>query len=277
MRLLRPTSSAAKIGWRSAILILCLAAPAPAATLLPVGPIAFGSNSEFDNRFKESSLLAGGFPTNGLARNASGFLSATNVPTSLAVYDTAATGGSNGLGGTGGGDANNDLSNFTISAEFASSVPGIAGGFLLRLNNSEAGGYVATVRNLAPFQIQFSLFEGASFTSAGFNIFNQVVLLPPPFSVAANTFYEFRLTVNGGNFQFNFANGSAVANFTDLTVSSTIGQVGIIVDTLAPGTTSLMDNFQIRAVPEPSSAALCIVALVAGAASWPRKRRTAAS
>lgn len=228
---------------------------ASAETILPVGPIVFSSNADYDNNFKEPTTWPGPFPLNGLARDAAGYLTLTNIPTSLAVFDSSATGGVGGFGGTAGGDANSDLSDFTVSADFASSVPGgVGGGFLLRLDGAEGSGYAAGVHSLDPFTIAFDLFEGASFENAGLNIYSEVVPLPFGFSVEANTFYTFSVKADGGSFLFDFANGAAQGSFTDGTVSATTGQVGIILDTLAPGVTSRLDNFQV--VPEPSSFAL---------------------
>lgn len=226
-----------------------------AATVLPVGPISFSGNSDYDSAFKEPNPFLAD-----LQRNAAGYLSVFNSPTALAIFDTSASGGVGGSGGLIGSDTNNDLSDFTISADLASSLPGIGGGFLLRLNGSEGAGYLAHVRSLNPFTVVFDLFEGASAISAGFQIFSTAVPLPIGVSVAANTFYTFKVTAVGGTFAFDFANGAAKATFTDFTPSATVGQVGIVVDNLASGATARLDNFRIAAVPEPSSIVLAVLA-----------------
>jgi hypothetical protein len=237
--------------------------------MLPVGPITFSANSDYDKAFKEPAIPQ----LDDMQRDAAGYLSVFNTPTSIAIYDTSASGGAGGSGGVTGSDANNDLSNFTISADLASSFAGVGGGFLLRLNASEAGGYTAAVHNLNPFAVAFDLFEGSSAISAGFNIFSTVVPLPIGFSVAPNTFYTFKVTATGGKFDFDFAGGAATATFTDFTPSATVGQVGIVVDNLGPGGTARLDNFRIAAVPEPSSVVLAALAAVVPLARCLRSRR----
>lgn len=260
--------------WRLALLLLGWSmANWSAATTLPVGPITFGTDASYDSSFKEPPTAPFAPILNGLSRNAAGYLFVNGLQSSLALYDTAATGGFNGLGGTGGGDANKDLSDFTVSADFANSLPGIGGGFLLRFNSSEANGYAAGVHSLDPFAVQFDLYEGANQYTAGLQIFSQVAVFPAGFSVAANTFYEFKVTVSGGTFKFDFAHGKATANFTDFTVSATSGQVGIEVDTLAPNTYAELDNFKITAVPEPSGMVLAALGLAALSAVRAKRAR----
>jgi len=222
------------------------------ATTLPVGPITFSSNSDYDNNFRESP------PVNGILRSANGYLELSGTPTGIAVFDTSATGGANGQGGTGGLDVNSDLSSFTISADVASSVAGGIGvGFLLRLNSSEAGGYVAGAHFFPPFttgtnKVAFDIGEGAGFTGAGLRIFHQEV--PVSSTPLADTFYNFKVSVSGGTFSFDFNHGAASASFTDTTVTATSGQVGIVLDAASPFAATRLDNFTI--VPEPSTFAL---------------------
>ena len=221
------------------------------ATTLPVGPITFSSNADYDANFKESSF-------NGISRSTSGYLEVSGVPTATAAFDTSATGGVNGSGGTGGSDANNDLANFTLSADVASSVAGgIGAGFLLRLNNSEAGGYLAVVHTQGTSSVTFDIGEGASLTSAGANIFSRTISLSG-LTVAANTFYHYKVTISGGTFSFDFGSGAATASFTDTTVTATVGQAGILMDTFSPSSATRMDNFSI--VPEPPNSTFVLVA-----------------
>jgi hypothetical protein len=224
------------------------------ATTLPVGPITFSTNADYDSNFKESSSF------NGISRNANGYLEVSGVPTATAAFDTSATGGINGQGGTGGGDANIDLSNFAISADIASSVSGgIGAAFLLRLNSAEAGGYVASVHTQGTTAVTFDIGEGASLTSSGAHIFSTTVTLSG-LTTAANTFYNFKVTISGGAFSFDFGSGAATTNFTDTTVSATVGQVGILMDTFSPSAATRMKNFAV--VPEPTSSCLIILSVV---------------
>jgi len=229
------------------------------ATTLPVGPITFSSNSDYDKSFKEPPAPPPPlYPLDGIVRSPNGYLQLSGTPSGIAVFDTSATGGANGQGGTGGLDANNDLSNFTISADVASSVAGGIGvGFLLRLNSSEAGGYVAGAHFFPPFttgtgKVAFDIGEGAGFTGAGLRIFHQEV--PVSSTPLADTFYNFQVSVSGGTFSFDFNHGAASASFTDTTVTATSGQVGIVLDAASPFAATRLDNFTI--VPEPSIFAL---------------------
>ena len=64
-------------------------------------------------------------------------------------------------------------------------------------------------------------------------------------TVAADTFYNFKVSLSGGVFLFNFGSGAATATFTDTSVSATTGQVGIILDTVSPAAATRLDNFEI--------------------------------
>lgn len=251
-QLLRPTIALA--AW-------LIAAAAFGGTNLPVGPIAYSSNADYDANFKEPPQFSGA------SRSAAGYVEAINVPTAIAVFDTSATGGAGGAGGTGGGDANNDLANFTISADLASTAAGgVGGAFLLRLNNAEAAGYAVGVHSLSTTAVRFEVYENSSVVSAGTRIFVQDVPLAGV-TLTANTFYPYKVAANGGTFQLDFAGGAAATAFTDATVSATVGQVGFVLDTLAPGVATRLDNFAI--VPEPSCALLL---LVGGPASLAARR-----
>jgi len=223
------------------------------ATTLPVGPITFGTNASYDANFKESL-------DTGTTRDAAGYLQLQGFQVGSAVFDTSATGGANGFGGTGGSDANNDLSNFTISADLASSVSGgIGAGFLLRLNAAEANGYFAAAVTQGTNYVEFDLSEGAGLNSGpGITIFSTILPLTG-LTVATNTFYPFKVNVSNGTFAFNFGSGAATASFTDTTVSATTGQVGFVLETISPTAATRLDNFAIT--PEPGTASLLVLSL----------------
>lgn len=220
-----------------------------AATTLPFGPLPFSINAGYDLFFKEPQPpFNGPFPTNGIARSGSGYLSLSGQPTGLAVLDTSSTGGVNGQGGTAGSDANNDLMDFRISADLACSANNLfGGGFMLRLNNSEADGYLATVHAVSPSMVVFDVYAGASLDSPGFSIFSQGVPLSGV-TLTGNTFYPFKVTMVGKAFDFDFANGAATATYTDVAETPAPGQVGIILDTANQFVATRLDNFQIRAI-----------------------------
>jgi hypothetical protein len=234
------------------VISLCPTLAVQAATTLPFGPITFGTNASYDSNFKES------FFDPGNTRSADGYLQLQGFQYGPAIFDTSATGGSNGSGGTGGSDANNDLSNFTISADVATSEVGQFGaGFLLRLNSSEANGYFASFLVAGPTSVTFDLFEGASLNGGfGNNIFSTTVPLTG-LSFATDTFYAFKVTANNNTFSFDFGAGAGKASFTDSTPSATVGQVGFVLTTAGPSAATRLDNFAI--VPEPGTASLILV------------------
>lgn len=232
---------------------LCPLLNLTAATVLPVSPLTFESNSDYDSSFKESQSFNGAF------RSPNGYLEVLGVPNATAAFDTSANGGVNGSGGSSGSDANNDLSNFTVSADAASSVAGGIGvGFLLRMNSSESNGYLAAMFTQGTTAVTFNVFEGAGLNTAGTPIFGSTIPLTG-LTIAANTFYPFKVTIAGGVFSFDFGSGAAVASFTDTSVSAITGQVGFSLSTLSPTSATRLDNFTI--VPEPSSSDLILISL----------------
>ena len=235
------------------LISLCPLLCARAATTLPVGPITFGTNASYDANFKESVFDTGN------TRNAAGYLQLQGFQYGPAIFDTSATGGLNGSGGSGGNDANNDLSNFTISGDLASSEVGQFGaGFLLRLNSAEASGYFASVITTGSNSVSFDLFEGAGLNEGfGFNIFSINVPMSN-LSFATNTFYTFKVTADNGTFSFDFGSGAAKASFTDTSLSATVGQAGFVLTTASPSAATRFDNFAV--VPEPGTFGLLGVA-----------------
>ena len=240
---------------------------ASGATTLPIGPITFSTNASYDANFKESVFDVGN------TRNAAGYIQLQGFQYGPAIFDTSATGGSNGFGGTGGSDANNDLANFTISGDLASSEVGqFGGGFLLRLNSAEGGGYFASVLSASETSVVFDLFEGAGLNEGfGTKIFSATVPMTG-LAFAINTFYAFKVTALNSTFSFDFGAGAATASFTDSTPSATIGQVGFVITTASPSAATRLDNFAI--VPEPGTATSLVLAGTALFA-WRNGRRSA--
>ncbi len=234
--------------------LLALALVAPLARMPaegPVGPFTFFNNAEYDSNFKESIFDRGN------TRDSAGYLKLVGFQYGPAVFDTSATGGFNGSGGTDGNDANSDFSNFTISADFASSEEGVFGmGFLLRLDSNEANGYFAAVLANSADSVEFDLFAGAGLNEGfGSNIFSTVVPLNG-LTLTTNRFFPFKVTAKDGNFGFDFGVGAATASFTDTTPSATVGQVGFVLTTASPSAATRMDNFAV--VPEPAATVLAL-------------------
>ena len=96
---------------------ICPLLCADAATTLPVGPITFSTNADYDSKFKESSFDTGN------TRNAAGYLQVQDFQYGPAVFDTSASGGVNGSGGTAGSDE--DVARLNVSVHDTFCVSGI--------------------------------------------------------------------------------------------------------------------------------------------------------
>ena len=163
------------------------------ATVLPVGPITFSSDSDYDGMFKEPGPPPDPFtpPFNGIRRSDSGQLTLTGAPSGLAVFDSSATGGVGGAGGTNGGDANNDLGDIVISADFGTTSPGIlGGGFLMRLDDNEQNGLLTAVHSLTPNLLVFEIFSGANLQNPGAPVAGRQVRLDGQ-ALRADEMYRF--------------------------------------------------------------------------------------
>jgi len=247
-----------------AFLLLALgisAATSQAVTTLPVGPITFSSNADYDNNFKEG--------TNGNLRINTATLAVTSPANTVAfgsaIYDTSVTPGTGGNGGTGGTNANNDLSDFTVGStiQFQNRATTSTIGYFLRMNDDETSGYLATVtffNTSAPLQVRFDLYRnvGLDFnpaTGGGDANFSQVL----DFTTAAAINFNFSVTAVGSNFSFALSGGSGSPvnhTFNDAGTTTLTGQVGAYLraSSQAGGSTTRMDNFTItEPIPEPSS------------------------
>jgi len=261
-----------RVKTRSLVLLsLCVsAATSQAVTTLPVGPITFGSNADYDNNFKEG--------TNGSLQRIIDSVRVSSIDASAvgfgsALYDTSVTPGTGGAGGTGGTNANNDLSNFTVTSliQFQNRGQQSTAGYFLRMNDSATSGYLATATfydTSGTVHVRFDLFENvtldfnpaSSGTATGptGSIASQSIVFP---TVAATNF-NFSVTAVGADFTFrlsNLTNTTSVSTTLTDTVSPTLsaGQVGMFIRAQgqAGGSTSRMDDFTIT-IPEPSSVLL---------------------
>lgn len=235
-----------KTSFLSFITAFVLTQPSLFATTLPVGPYPFDSYAEFDSAFKRGA--------GSVQRDSGGYIYIRSGDFGSAVFDTSAV-GSGGGGGLTGSDANNDLSDFTVLADISGSISSASlVGFYLRLDDTEANGYLASVQFSSADQVTFSLSEGASVSSDGTEIFSQSVSLVG-LTLSSGSYYPLRVSANGGRFDFDFGDGAAAASFTDSTVSRSVGQVGFLLR--HPDVR--LDNFTV--VPEPTTPML----LAAGA------------
>ncbi|HEV7301297.1 MAG TPA: hypothetical protein VGN72_18180 [Tepidisphaeraceae bacterium] len=260
-----------------------------AATILPV-TIDFEESTDYDSNFKEPANAAndgiswispGATPGNGRLSVGSGLVA-------TAVFDTSATGGAGGAGGSGGGDVNNDLLNFTASATLRTNALSSSSqvGFFVRLDSNESNGYLALASLDTSSGIRFRLFSAssASAPTTGTNIFDNESTRGAGGDIAANTNYRYQFTAQGNVFTFKLlsADGTTTLRediFTDTTNGGagykvTAGQLGLrmLNDSATPGSATVVDNFSVQAVPEPTA----IGAAAVGGLFLMRRHRTLA-
>jgi hypothetical protein len=213
----------------------------------PVGPIYFDSASDYASNFKENASF------DGISYDPAGYLTLQGSSSGIAVYDSSAFGGSSGDGATGGYDDDNQFDDFTASATVASSnyfAPSFRIGFLLRLDDSEANGYLVQVTPSSDTAVVFEIYEGASLTGSGTRIYQQSVSINS-LTLQTDTFNSFKVSIDGGTFITDFASGEATASHTDNSVSANSGQVGLLLGTQNPIIKTHLDNFQITSSSLP--------------------------
>lgn len=260
------------------------AGSARAATILPVS-LSFNQTAtpfDYDKNFVEAAT------NNGITQTSQRLqINAASAVFGTAVFDTSATNpGNNGTGGTSGTQANNDLSNVTLSSLIrASSVNASQqAGYFFRLDNTDANGYLATASYASTSGFEFRVYQGVGLTTA---------TLPTPIfdatptsngSVANSTDYQFKVTAQDGpgptdlTFGFQLLNsaGTVTQQSTSFTTSNRIGsdpgQVGVYLAIPANGT-SVIDNFGIAAaLPEPAAVG-CLALASLGLLARRRGRR----
>lgn len=247
---------------------LLLAHTATAATL------TFNTIADYDNNFYEVAN------PNDLGTNTTpgGYLNKINGTATSAVYNTHATGGTLGQGGTAGGTPIDTFGDVTLQASFmhtGNAIDGSTGlGFYTKISNDASSGYTAIVRILNSTTADFRVFDTAALSTVGTLLGTQTFTG----TFAKDTYYIFKLTVTdvGANVRFDaslFTNGGtqigSTLTMTDTTFAVTgLGQVGLRAGS---GANSILqiDNFSVTsAIPEPSSytllasgGALCVALL----------------
>ena len=253
------------------------------STLLP-STFSFTADSDYDTNFKKGST------NNGIYRDASANrLRVASGGVGMAVLDMRASGGIGGTGGTGGLDTNNDLDDFSISGRVKTTAFSDLSqvGYLLRLNDSEAGGYLALASFDSAAGMRFRLYEGVALDAPipATPIFDNNSTRANDPDLLLNTDYYFRVTANGNVFTFELfdANRNSLQlaqSFTDSTLTASNGQAGIRLR--AGGTATYLDNLkldlpsamggplalQFAAVPEPTA-----LAAAAGVVTLALRRR----
>lgn len=237
-----------------------------AAVLIP-----FDDNASYDNNFAET-FVGGGATT----RDSGGFLlrvPGTNSSTGV-IYNTTATGGAGGNGGTAlGSPLDNTFggsSVTTLQMDFLqASVSGLGSnsfGFYAKVNDVANSGYTGVFR-IGSGSADFRMFDGGNPTTgtAGTQ-FGTTQTFTGTFSTS--TYYTLRLDFQdvGSDVAFTGSiwnqGGSVIHTFPTITDTTSAvlgaGQVGFRVNSaVAGGSTGgniQLDNFSI--IPEPSSALL---------------------
>jgi hypothetical protein len=265
-------------------LALFTAATSHAAT------ITFDNAADFDNNFWSAastrtttwrgSETAGRIQRDGETSGADVF-----------IYNTTSTGATtSGTGGTSASSSQNTFQDFIIQVDHRASTTGSAAtslGFWVKGNATGSAGYLVVFRlssttggtGDADMRIW-----GPNSTSAGATgtaLLTSTSIVPTS-TLASSTDYTFRLQVQdvagGVNFigsMWDVATGNQLGS--DITYTHTgvnaitgAGQVGIRIGSGGGSSVSAVDNFSIEAIPEPSAAALGLIA-VAGAVL--RRRR----
>lgn len=218
----------------------------------PVGPNHFVTANDYDSNFKEGATF------NGISHDSSGYLTLSQGSTGIAIYDSSSYGGSSGSGGTDGDDYDDNMEDISVSAWIGSSnyyQAAFRAGYLLRMDNNESNGYLVQVTSLDSENVAFEVYEGAGLTQTGSRISYQVVSLNT-LTLETDTLYAFKVSLVGGLFTMDFANGEATASYTDSSLSTMSGQVGIMLGRPSPIVEIHLDTFTIvdkDGAPNPPS------------------------
>ncbi len=242
--------------------VLVGAIPMPDAAGAVSYDLDFSSSSQYDSLFRE-------IQTNGadeeIAWDPGGFIrhnSGVFVRSSAAILDSSASGGSGGLGGETGSQANNDYQSFVIQADWRDGTfsNGNTFGFYTGVpDNDGSPAYLGTVQ-LRADSVLLRVDEGTvpSGMSFGVQLGNQTI----PGTFHEDTWYQFRMEVISMPDRIDFNLGvydvTTLELLASYSVSDTVnpvvetGQVGFRVGSNSTGCTDI-DNFRISPIPEPGA------------------------
>jgi len=205
-------------------------------------PLLFDTNNDYDAYFKETP------PFDGIVRSPEGFLELKGSSTGTAVFDSSTDGGAQGNGGDDGSDFDDYFEDLTFASWISCSdyhAPFFRVGYLIRLDENEANGYLVQITSSeSPEGVFFQVYEGASTTESGTRIYQQFLSLDWG-TLAVDTNYAFKVSIASGTFTMDFANGMAHATFTDPSVSTLSGQIGILLATANPFMAVRMDSLSV--------------------------------
>jgi hypothetical protein len=204
----------------------------------------------------------------------------------LFIYNTTSTGAATaGAGGTSASGTQNTFQDFVIQADHRASTVDFSTnslGFWVKGSSDGTAGYLVVFRLSSSSEEGQGTADmrvlGTNSTATGNNgstLMSSTAFVPTS-SVAKSKDYTFRLQVQDVAGGVNFI-GSIWDTASGLQVGSDIsythespaaltgaGQVGFRLGSSGTTATSVMDNFSIEAIPEPSAALLGLVALTGG-------------
>jgi hypothetical protein len=214
-----------------------------------------------------------------------------NSGADLLIYNTTSSGAvTPGAGGTSASSTQNTFQDFIIQADHRASTVGSAAtglGFWVKGNSTGTAGYLVIFRlstvtgGTGNADMRIWGPNSTSSGATGTSLLGSSAITPTS-TLSASTDYTFRLQIQdvAGGVDFigsmwDAATGNQIGS--DITFTHTgesaltgPGQVGFRLGSGGGGGVSVMDNFSIEAIPEPSAAAL---GLVAAAGALMRRRR----
>jgi hypothetical protein len=259
----------------SACTVLLVSAVAPVYAQV-VFSTDFNSASTFDSNFVK--LPASGASTLGWITNAGGLVRKTGTGSQSVIFDTSATGGTNGSGGTAGSKTNNNYGDVLVSSTFRLSTNTPSMGYWARVNDAYNSGYLGLIDFRSTNEVRFRIYEGGNPTSgsAGTSLVSVTVTNNvSPLSFSSYYTGTFDLKNSGSDLDFTFSLYNSAGdtlitsmNYTDTTPSLQTGQVGMRF----ASETIWVESFSV--VPEPSSGILAALGLAGVGLHWYlRKRR----
>jgi hypothetical protein len=222
----------------------------------------FSNMGDYDDNFVK--LPASG--TADVLWNASGFLNKTGDGARGIIFDTSATGGSDGSGGSSGSHADNGYGSVTVSSVFRIGTFNTASmGYWAHVNDEYSSGYLGLINFVSSSSLRLRIFDSnANPSGSGVGTLLSDQTISVSLSTGTNYMGVFVVTNDGTdavNFTLSLYNGDgtvliASISGTDVTSPVLSGQVGLRF----ASTPMQVDSFSV--VPEPSVASLLAVSLL---------------
>lgn len=242
--------------------------------------IDFDSNTEFDNNFVVLSGSDALYRTT-ISSGTIGVVRKDGSGLRSAIYDTSATGGSNGQGGTSGSGADPFL-NATVSVNMRfSNMSGPSLGLWARTSSDYTSAYLGLVNYISSSEIRLRIYDSNSNPSTGgvgTLLFDESIDTGDVV-INTNTFYTLSFTTK---------NKSASEVELSIAFSTVDGELiggGSVIDTTTPVLTAgqtgfransqiiYIDQYSVSVIPEVSTVALLMGALCVGVLLLRRRPR----